>query len=290
MTAPGPGRRDGVLARYESARSPLDLGPAEARIRARTRVSYVPEPPCCCARADASARSEASTRTCGSARTSTSCWRLDEAGWRCRYEPTAAVQHAVRQPLRAWLAQRAAYGRSAAPLALRHPGALAPVAVSAWSVGAWGLVVTGHPVAGVGLALRRGRRAGPQAAVTGRAAAGQSRCGWPGWGRWPPAASSPRPPPGCGGPLALPLALVSRRARRVLAIAALAPALASWLRQRPPLDPARFVALRLLDDAAYGFGVWQGRWRARTAAPLLPDLTSWPAPGRYDRDRVATGQ
>ena len=42
VTAPSPGPRAGILDRYEAARSPLDLGPVEGRVRARTRVSYVP--------------------------------------------------------------------------------------------------------------------------------------------------------------------------------------------------------------------------------------------------------
>ncbi len=84
-------------------------------------------------------------------------------------------------------------------------------------------------------------------------------------------------------PLVVPLALVSKRARRILAAAALVPPLIDWVQQRPPLDPLRYIALRVLDDAAYGFGLWQGAIRRHTAEPLLPDFTSWPRPSRYDR-------
>ena len=38
-------------------------------------------------------------------------------------------------------------------------------------------------------------------------------------------------------------------------------------------------------DAAYAVGVWEGARRARTVAPLTPDLTSWPRPSRYERRR-----
>ena len=86
-------------------------------------------------------------------------------------------------------------------------------------------------------------------------------------------------------PIVVVLALVSRRARRVLAAAALVPPLLDWVRQRPPLDPLRYVALRILDDAAYGVGLWRGAIDRRTVEPLLPDLTSWPRPSRYDRRR-----
>jgi hypothetical protein len=46
--------------------------------------------------------------------------------------------------------------------------------------------------------------------------------------------------------------------------------LLDWADRRPPLDPVRYVAARLLDDAAYSLGVWQGCIRRRTVRPLLP--------------------
>ena len=41
------------------------------------------------------------------------------------------------------------------------------------------------------------------------------------------------------------------------------------------IPPARWVAIRLADDVAYGAGVWLGCWRERSAAALRPDLTDW---------------
>jgi hypothetical protein len=58
------------------------------------------------------------------------------------------------------------------------------------------------------------------------------------------------------------------------------PLLADWQRQRPALDPVRWIALHLADDMTYGAGVWAGCWRERSFAALRPDLTSWP--GRQD--------
>jgi len=86
-------------------------------------------------------------------------------------------------------------------------------------------------------------------------------------------------------PLVLPLSLVSKRVRRVLLAAAVLPALVDWVRTRPAIDPVRYLVLRLLDDAAYGIGVWRGAIEHRTTEPLVPDLTSWPRPSRYDRGR-----
>jgi hypothetical protein len=76
-------------------------------------------------------------------------------------------------------------------------------------------------------------------------------------------------------PLAL-LALCSRRARPVVTTALLVPPLLAWRRRRPPLDPVRWTGLWLADDVAYGTGVWQGAWRARTARPLVPVLSGLP--------------
>jgi hypothetical protein len=73
-------------------------------------------------------------------------------------------------------------------------------------------------------------------------------------------------------PLAIPAALAVRRLRLPVAALILAPPLLDWADRRPPLDPARYVAARLLDDAAYSVGVWQGCLRRRTLRPLLPRI------------------
>jgi mycofactocin system glycosyltransferase len=258
-------------ARFEAARSPLDLGPQPARVQATTRVSYVPAAALVC-RTDA-------LRSIGGFHTALRwgedvdlVWRLREAGWRCRYEPSVVARHRTRRSMRAWLAQRFRYGTSAAPLAERHRGALAPVRMSGWSAATWAPVLVGHPAVGltVGIgttiALVRKLRSIPATEClrlaglgnlyAGRLLAGTLTRAW-----WP---------------LALGAALVSRRARRVVAAAALVPILLDFRRERPTLDPVRYAALHLLDDVAYGAGVWAGAWRDRTVDPLLPSFESWP--------------
>jgi len=59
---------------------------------------------------------------------------------------------------------------------------------------------------------------------------------------------------------------------------------AEWRRARgdgtlPPLDPVRYVAVRLCDDVAYSVGVWRGCVRHRTVRPLLPRLWWRSKPG-----------
>ena len=271
-----------LLARYESVRSPLDLGPTEGRVRAGTRVSYVPSA-ALVARVDVLLASGGFDEDLRHGEDVDLVWRLDEHGIRVRYEPAAVVHHRPRPTLRAWLAQRAGYGRSAASLARRHRGAVPPVAVSGWSAVVWALVGVGQPIAGMAVgiatagALARKLEAldhpvqeSLQLAGVGHLFAGRllanaiTRVWWP---------------------LLLPLALVSKRVRRIWLAAAVVPALVDWVRTRPAIDPVRYVVLRLLDDAAYGVGVWRGAIESRTAEPLVPDLTSWPRPSRYARGR-----
>ena len=84
-------------------------------------------------------------------------------------------------------------------------------------------------------------------------------------------------------PVAIPAALAVRRLRLPVAALILAPPLLDWADRRPPLDPARYVAARLLDDAAYSLGVWQGCLARRTIRPLLPVIGGKrpPADPRY---------
>jgi mycofactocin glycosyltransferase len=79
-------------------------------------------------------------------------------------------------------------------------------------------------------------------------------------------------------PIAIPAAVVFPRLRLPVAALILAPPLLDWADRRPPLDPARYVAARLLDDAAYSLGVWQGCLKRRTIRPLLPSLGKSPQP------------
>lgn len=256
----------GRLARYETDRSPLDMGPEPARIRAGTRVSYVPAAAIVCR--------TAAVRAVGAfdpglrfGEDVDLVWRLDRAGWACRYEPSVEITHRPRSSWRAWIRQRIGYGSSAAPLARRHPGALAPVRLHGWSLAVWALLAGAHPgpaaVAAVGsaAALPRQLPGVPHEVAFGLALRGNLYAGrtladavrrvW-----WP---------------LALAAALRSRTARRAV--------LASVIAARDPV--------RLLDDIAYGIGVWRGMMRERTLAPIIPDVQGWP--DRRDVRSVRSG-
>jgi hypothetical protein len=144
--------------------------------------------------------------------------------------------------------------------------------MSGWSAAGWASVAAGLPVVGVAIgagtavALARKLRTIPVAEslrlagmgnlYAGRLVASAITRAW-----WP---------------IAFALALVSRRARRVVTLAVLVPAALDWHHERPQLDPVRYLALRVLDDAAYGAGLWHGAWRHRSVAALVPSFEPWP--------------
>jgi mycofactocin system glycosyltransferase len=260
-----------VLARYDAARSPLDLGRSPASVTAGSRVSYVPAAALVLRRAALGAHLPFFDETLRYGEDVDLIWRLTEAGWTVRYEPSSAVGHAHRTTLRAAAAQRFGYGSSAAPLAARHPGKLAPFAINRWTLAAWALLLSGHPKAAtatLAVAAQKLARSLPvrhplplAAELVGGGALASGRA-------LAEAASRPY------APVALPVLLAAGRKGRVLAAAALLlPALAEYRRARPELDPIRWTALRIADDLAYGTGVAVGCLRERSAAALRPRVS-----------------
>ncbi len=273
------GGRDTALARYEAERSCLDLGPREAPVVPYGPVSYVPSAAIVCRRTALSAVAGFDESLhCGE--DVDLCWRLVEAGFRLRYEPAAAVGHEHRTRLPGWLGRRAFYGGSAAALSLRHPDKIAPLVLSGWAVPVWLLLGLGSaaalPAAALALAVS-GRRTARAMRDTGAAPGEAPRLAARGLaaGGLHLAAALCRP----YWPLAAIAAVVSRRARRAVT-AAVAVTAAHDLITRPPrrgdrpaAPAAAYLALRRLDDLAYGTGLWNGMRRERTLRPLRPIIT-----------------
>ena len=273
LVAPRVASTDGVtaLAQYESMRSPLDLGPERGRIASGTRISYVPAATLV-VRTDALRSIGGFDETLRTGEDVDMVWRMIAAGYRCRYEPASAVHHHPRSSAQEWARQRFSYGRSAASLDNKHPGAVAPLRMSGWSAAVWALVLARRPVValmvalGTIVALRRkldqlprsesARLAGLGHLYAGRQVASAITRVW-----WP---------------VALVAALFVRRIRLPLAAAATVPALLDWFERRGPLDPVRYVALRVADDIAYGAGAWAGALEQRSAGALAPKFTNWP--------------
>jgi mycofactocin system glycosyltransferase len=269
---PGPTVRE----RYDTARSPLDLGREPAPVRPRTRVAYVPSAAIVCRAAALEAVGGFDERMAMGEDVDL-CWRLDEVGWRCRYAGDAAVVEHHDEPERggwaAWWRRRRDYGTSAAPLDARHPGAVSPLGVSGWSVAVWALAALGRP--GIAASVAGGTAAAAARkldAVEPRMAVGLVLRGHLGAGELI-ARALVRP----WFPLTLAAALASRRARRVALAAAIVPPLLDWGRRHPPVDAARWTVVSLADDVAYSAGVWRGALSARSFGALRPVLSSWPA-------------
>ncbi|MFT4658738.1 MAG: mycofactocin system glycosyltransferase [Candidatus Aldehydirespiratoraceae bacterium] len=230
----------------------LDLGAEPARIQAGSRVSYVPAA-AFVVRVDAFDAVGGFDEGLRFGEDVDFVWRLDQANWTCRFEPSSRVWHEPRATLISRLKQQAGYGSAAAPLALRHPRLLAPFRSNGSTAAAWTLVGFGHPIsaavvaaAGTAAVVRKLSFVSTRTAVrlslstqvaSARQLASTIRRVW-----WPIVAAG---------------SLISRRARWV-AVAAIA----TDLRATP-------------NDVAYGWGVWRGMVRHRTWRPLIPAISSW---------------
>ena len=273
VQAPSPEPGAGVLGAFESSRSPLDLGDEPGRVAPRTRIAYVPA-------AGLLVRTSALRDLDGFddslivGEDVDLVWRADDRGWRVRYEPAARIVHDVRPTMRAWVRQRFDYGTSAAVLDERHPGSVAPVSASPWSLGAWAAVGLGHPVAGGMVAL--GSAAALPRRLPGVPASEALRlalAGHVGAGRLL-ARSVVR----VWWPVALGASLVSRRARGLTVAAATVSAIDAAVAASRHGDrrPVALAALSIVDDVAYGAGVWAGCVRHRSFRAILPAVTRSP--------------
>jgi mycofactocin system glycosyltransferase len=260
----------GLLDRYEEIRSPLDMGAAEGPVVPVSALSYVPSATVVVRREAVGPGFDEAMRV---GEDVDLCMRLHEAGWRLRYVPSARVGHRHRTDLRSWLAQRAGYGTGAADLALRHPGRVPPLYAAPWSLAACALLLRGRPApaalaaALTGATAVRVARRMPDADHPARAGALLALAALRGT-----AEQLLRCATRHHWPLAAAAAAVDRRARYALLVAAVAEGLLDHHRSGSPLSPLAHTTLRRLDDLAYGWGVWQGAVRRRTAAPLKPRL------------------
>ena len=258
-----------MIGAYEAARSPLDMGDRPARVRAGTRVAYVPAAMLLCS-TEALRSVNGFDEAMRTGEDVDLVWRLDAASFRCRYEPSIEVLHHHRATFSDLAEQRRGYGESTSLLHRRHGEVVAPARGSWTTVGMWVALAVGLPVVGLAttiattVILSRKLKFVPNHAVesirlsakthlqVGRnLAAAVTRVWWP---------------------IAVILAVFSRRARLALCAAALVPALTEWWDKRPRLDPVRFTLLRILDDGAYGVGVWKSAAAQRDASPLAPSI------------------
>ncbi|MGC4936075.1 mycofactocin biosynthesis glycosyltransferase MftF [Gordonia sp. DT30] len=269
--------RQSMAERYENGYSSLDMGPAEAAVAPGTSVPYVPSAAMILRRKSFCGFDE-DLRV---AEDVDLCWRLHETGWRVRYDPVARVAHDHRTNMREVLSRRRYYGTGAAFLAQRHGTRAAPMVMTA-SMGVAVAALLSRTTFGLVLAfLVLGRTAyrlrsrlgdlpdAPVAAaqMTGRAA---------GYGLMQAAGAICRH----YWPVAVLLALVSRRFRCLVIEVAIAEGLIEWVRavladttREPAIGPFAYLLCRRLDDLAYGAGLWEGVVRERDLGALRPVVT-----------------
>jgi mycofactocin glycosyltransferase len=270
---------DHILARYEAVRSSLDLGQREAPVIPYTSVSYVPSAAIIC-RSSTLRDIGGFDETLRSGEDVDLCWRLVEAGARLRYEPIAQVAHDHRTELRDWIARKAFYGGSAAPLSVRHPDKIAPLMISGWALTAWILMAIGSSfgyLASLFVAGLTGRRI----AKTMQGADTQM------WdvlavatrGLWSAALQLASAICRHYWPVALLAAVAWRPCRRVVLVAAVLDGVVDWASHRQfadedarPIGLLTYLLLKRVDDLAYGLGLWCGVVRERNVGPLKPQI------------------
>ncbi|OBC09237.1 mycofactocin system glycosyltransferase [Mycobacterium sp. 852013-50091_SCH5140682] len=272
---------DNLVARYEAVRSSLDLGVREAPVVPYGTVSYVPSAAIICRRS-ALLGVGGFDETMQSGEDVDLCWRFVEAGARLRYEPIALVAHDHRTNLRDWFSRKAFYGTSAAPLTVRHPGKTAPLVISGWSLVVWLLLAIGSCIgylASLIVAVMTGRRIARSLSTvdteprdvavvtaTGLWSAALQLCSAICRHYWP---------------IALIAALLFRRARQAVLLAAVVDGVVDWATRRgnadddtKPVGLLTHIMLKRLDDIAYGTGLWTGVVRERNLGALKPQLRS----------------
>ncbi len=284
-----PGTGAALLGRYERFRSPLDMGDVPGPVGPGRRIGYLPSA-AMLVRADDFTRLGGFDESLRVGEDVDLVWRATEADLRVRYEPAAVVRHEARGDLGSWLRQRMSYGSSAAGLDARHPGAAAPARLSLESAAVWASFVAGAPLVGAAVVvwtnirLRRKVPAVPtieavRLGVEGHLSAGRqlARCSVRAW--WP---------------VTLVAAVRSRRARWLAAAGIVVSVLdarrdaqrmglaadtsqpvgaAGPVGTAAPFDAVASGVLAVVDDLAYGAGLWRGCWRARSLRALLPTIS-----------------
>jgi mycofactocin system glycosyltransferase len=256
--------RTNWLSRFADGHSDLDLGALESEVGPGKRVTYVPSAVLVIRR---DALDDGFDEDLRVGEDVDLVWRLVAAGGRIRYNPGVVARHREPTSWARWFRRRYSYGTSAGPLAVRHPsGPLRPT-FSRWptlsvigllsarrSTTLVGAAAAGWTVTRATRTLRLKGIPGPDAARMGVAGMGWTLVGLLSWALT----------------AFVPLALLRRKRRWLVVL----PALVAWWNRKPELDPVRWVAASLVDDVAYGAGVWAGCLKARTLAPLLPRWTN----------------
>ena len=265
-----------LLPRYELTRSALDMGARPDLVADGAPLGYLPSATLLVRQTALEHRGFDEALRVGE--DVDLVWRLTDSGSIVRYEPASEVDHEIRPRLPDWARQHFTYGTSAAGLDRRHPRRLAPARLSWWHLAVGLMIAARRPSPALGVAagvtiaglsaalLARRLRASSvdplvapyvvgKGLVSEAAAVGHllRREWWPiGW-------------------LALATAPRSRIGRLAAAIM-LIPIAHEWLTRRPAVDPMRYLALRLTEDAVYGSGGIASAITENQPSVLIPVL------------------
>lgn len=254
------------IGEYETFRSPLDMGSSPALVRRSGRVTYVPSAVLAC-NIDAVRDLGGFDESMRTGEDVDLVWRLTAAGRPCRYVPSVHASHAPRRSAGAFARQRFAYGRSAARLDAIHPWSVAPFRGHPLVALPGLCLLGGFPALAVPLALvvvawlsfsLRSIRLGfvstwrlamfAMSNATMLLANAVRRTWWP---------------------VMIVLAPFTRAVAVALAVSILVPMARDLVRNKPR-HVLTYSALRVIDDACYGAGVWRGAIGERSPRCLLP--------------------
>ena len=261
-----------LTGEYEKHHSPLDLGADPTLIRPFSRVSYVPSAAIVC-RTEVVRSLHGFNTEMRMGEDVDFVWRVSDAGHLCRYEPTLTCTHEPRETVRKLLKQRFGYGTSAASLSASHRAYVSPLRANAALLIPAVIIMFGYvwvalPVLPVVylwylFVLRR----------TGLSVSQQVRLTT--LGLWSTIRLLSTATARAWWPIFFVLAVFSFGAGFALFASLLVPVIYGLLRHKPQ-RVAGYIGLRILDNLAYGAGVWLGAISARSFRCLIPTITRSP--------------
>ena len=257
------------ISEFESHHSPLDLGPIPALVRPMSRVSYLPATVLVC--------DVQLLRNAGGFDDSIRMgedvdlvWRLIENGISCRYVPSIECPHTPRSSMRKMLKQRYDYGTSAALLDQRHPRAASPLRANALLLTTATTVLMGYVYFAMILVVPTMVYFMISLRSTSIPIATRTQLAWKGLVSTTRLLA--RAIMRAWWPLFFIASVVSLRLGVMLTFSAFVPPIVGLLRKKPGY-PIRYLVMRILENLAYGAGVWAGAIRARSLRCLLPVIT-----------------
>jgi mycofactocin system glycosyltransferase len=261
-----------LTGEYDAYHSPLDLGNNPTLIRPLSRVSYVPAAAIVC-RTSVVRSVNGFNAEMRKGEDVDFLWRVADAGHLCRYEPTLTCTHEARTTVRDLVKQRFGYGTSAASLSASHGNYVSPFRANIVLLIPSMILVFGYiwiflpllpfvylwyhiTLRRSALSFRQRARLTTQglAATIRLFASAIARAWWP---------------------LFAIMSIFVFGAGFAFFASLLVPAIYGVLRHRPQRIFG-YIGLRILDNLAYGAGVWWGAISARSLRCLIPTITRSP--------------